>query len=58
MMDERGDMKPIFIISTDRGSNEVPRYPNTLAVAVERFREHDLDAHIIYTNAAGYSAYN
>lgn len=58
MINDQGKLKPIFIISADGGSEKAPRYPKTLAVAVDRFREHDLDAHILYTNAPGYSAYS
>lgn len=53
MVDDNGDVKPIFIISTDGGTDEAPRYPNTLAVAVKRFKRHKLDVHIVYTNAPG-----
>ena len=51
MMNDEGELKPIFINTTDGGSDEAPRYWNNLVVAVARFREHDLDAHI-YTNLA------
>ena len=51
-------LKPILIIATDGGVLENPRYPNTRDVAVDRFWEHDIDVHILYTNTPGYSAYN
>lgn len=51
-------VKLIFFIASDGGTDKNPRYPNTRDVAVDRFLEHDLDVHILYTNAPGYSAYN
>jgi hypothetical protein len=50
--------KPIFIIFTDGGPDENPRFPKTLQYASQIFKEFDLDAIFIVTHAPGQSAYN
>jgi len=53
-----GQVKPIFIVASDGGPDENPRFPKTLQVAVARFITWDLDVYLTGTNAPHYSAYN
>lgn len=53
-----GQVKPIFIVASDGGPDENPRFPKTLQVAVARFIEWNLDVYLTGTNAPHYSAYN
>ena len=51
-------IKPIFITSVDGGPDENPRYEKNIRHAIQHFKDHDLDACFIFTNAPGRSAYN
>jgi len=53
-----GHAKPVFMITVDGGPDENPRYDKVIAVAIHHFKEHDLDALFIATNAPGRSAFN
>jgi hypothetical protein len=53
-----GLSKPVMIITVDGGPDENPRYEKTICCAKIYFREHDLDALYIATNAPGRSAFN
>lgn len=58
MCTDTGAVKPIVIITVDGGPDENQRFPNVLAVAANHFKNHDLDALFMVTNAPGHSAYN
>ena len=58
MLNKDGKVKPILLFAHDGGADVNPRFPGTLSAAVDRFKELDLDVHILYTNAPGYFAYN
>ncbi|KAJ8710634.1 hypothetical protein PYW08_009149 [Mythimna loreyi] len=58
MRDEEGRLKPVVLISSDRGPDENPRYPKVISHAIHHFVKHDLDAIFIFTNAPGRSAFN
>lgn len=51
-------VKPVIILSVDGGPDENPRYPKVIAHAIDHFKQFDLDAMFIFTNAPGRSAYN
>ena len=53
-----GQVKPIFIVASDGGPDENPRFPKPLQVAIARFKTWNLDAYLTGTNAPHYSAYN
>lgn len=53
-----GDIKPMFIMLVDGGPDENPRYPKTICAAINHFRNFNLDAIFIATNAPGRSAFN
>lgn len=53
-----GCVKPIFLVFVYGGPDENPRFPKTLAVAIDRFKKHNLDAYVAMTHAPGMSAYN
>lgn len=55
---DNGVVKPVVIFSVDGGPDENPRYPRVIEHAIQHFREHNLDANYIFTNAPGRSAYN
>ena len=42
----------------DRGPDENPRFPKTLDVAIQHFKNDNLDVLLISTHAPGLSAYN
>ena len=50
--------KPIMLMETDGAQDEAPRFPKTLATAVDLFRLLDLDILLYGVNAAGLSAFN
>ena len=51
-------IKPILVITVDGGPDENPRFPKTIAAAVETFSKFDLDCMFVATEAPGQSAYN
>ena len=51
-------LKPILFMTVDGGPDENLRFPKTLAVAIHRFRKHDLDVQMTAAYAPGRSAYN
>lgn len=53
-----GSTKPVMIVTVDGGPDENPRYQRVIACAVKHFKDMDLDAIFIATNAPGRSAYN
>lgn len=53
-----GSTKPVFICTSDGGPDDNPRYARVIASAVKHFKQFDLDAYYIATNAPGRSAYN
>ena len=53
-----GLSKPVMIVTVDGGPDENPKYEKTITCAKTYFREHDLDALYIATNAPGCSAFN
>lgn len=53
-----GKVKPVVIFSVDGGPDENPRYPKVISCAIKHFKENDLDAVFIATNAPGRSAFN
>jgi len=51
-----GDVvKPIFMALVDGGPDENPRFPKTLAVAIDSFRKYNLHVYIAMTHAPGMS---
>ncbi|KAL4719432.1 hypothetical protein ACJJTC_009058 [Scirpophaga incertulas] len=50
--------KPVVIFSVDGGPDENPRYPKVIASAIKKFKELNLDAVFVATNAPGRSAFN
>ena len=58
LKNDKGELKPIRIITCDGGPDENPRYAKTIKCAVEQFRKEELDALFIATNAPGRSAFN
>lgn len=50
--------KPLLLMETDGAQDEAPRFPKTLATAVDLFRLLDLDVLLHGVNAAGLSAFN
>ncbi|GBP20877.1 hypothetical protein EVAR_80696_1 [Eumeta japonica] len=44
-------VKPVLIISSDGGPDENPRYRKVIAHAIDHFKQYDLDAVFIVTNA-------
>ncbi len=55
---EEGQVKPVVIFSVDGGPDEDPRYPKVIANGIKHFKELNLDAIYVMTNALGRSAYN
>lgn len=53
-----GLVKPIVIMLTDGGPDENPRYHKVIKSAITHFKNHDLDAIFMATNAPGRSAFN
>jgi len=53
-----GAVKPILIVTVDGGADENPRYTKVITWAVHHFKEMDLDALFVATNAPGRSAFN
>ncbi|GBP08971.1 hypothetical protein EVAR_78332_1 [Eumeta japonica] len=51
-------VKPVLIISSDGGPDENPRYRKVIAHTIDHFKQYDLDAVFIVTNAPGRSAFN
>ena len=51
-------VKSVLLLTTDRASDEAPRYPKPLASAVYFFKELNLDMFLHGVNAAGLSAFN
>lgn len=58
LMKHEGAIKPIFFMFVDGGPDENPRFPNTIAVAIARFKKFNLDAYVVMTHAPGMSAHN
>lgn len=50
--------KPVLIIISDGGPDEIPLYQNVVHVAVHHFVTRNLDGVFVATNAPGRSAYN
>ena len=50
--------KPIAIILCDGGPDENPRFPKTLDVAIQHFKEYNFDVLFVSTLAPGMSTYN
>ena len=46
------------MMSVDGGPDENPRYQKVINHAIDHFKEHDLDAIYVFTNAPGRSAFN
>ena len=53
-----GSAKPVVIITCDGGPDENPRYKKVIENMKELFKDHNLDALFVATNAPGHSAYN
>ncbi|KAJ8940658.1 hypothetical protein NQ314_010633 [Rhamnusium bicolor] len=53
-----GSTKPVVIISADGGPDENSRYGKVIFYAIQHFRDFNLDALFVVTNAPGRSAYN
>nr|XP_023022210.1 uncharacterized protein LOC111510519 [Leptinotarsa decemlineata] len=53
-----GFVKPVFIFTCDGGPDENPRYERVIISAIKHFKDFDLDAIFIATNAPGRSAFN
>lgn len=51
-------IKPIWIIFVDGASDENPRYPKTLIFAAQHFKNNNLDAIFVGSNAPHHSSYN
>jgi hypothetical protein len=58
LMKYDGVIKPVFLAFVDGGPDENPRFPNTIAVAAQRFKKFNLDAYLATKHAPGMSAYN
>ena len=58
MHDPAGSAKPVVIITCDVGPDENPRYKKVIESMKELFKDHNLDALFVATNAPGHSAYN
>ncbi|KAG5877588.1 hypothetical protein JTB14_027190 [Gonioctena quinquepunctata] len=55
---DHGLVKPVVIMTVDGGPDENPRYQKVIEFAIQHFKQHDLDALFLATNAPGRSAYN
>lgn len=55
---EERKVKPVVIFTVDGGPDENPRYPKVLTNAIRHFKDHDLDAVYVVTNAPGQNACN
>lgn len=53
-----GELKPVLMLSVDGGPDENPRYVKVITHAVQHFKNFNLDALFIFTNAPGRSAFN
>ncbi|GBP44029.1 hypothetical protein EVAR_85183_1 [Eumeta japonica] len=53
-----GFVKPVFIFTCDGGSDENPQYERVIISTIQHFKDFDLDAIYIATNAPGRSAFN
>lgn len=51
-------IKPVIITTVDGGPDENPRFSKTIAVAIHHFKNFNLDAYFLATNAPGRSAFN
>ncbi|KAL4719530.1 hypothetical protein ACJJTC_016604 [Scirpophaga incertulas] len=58
MKTREGFVKPVFIFTCDGGPDENPRYERVIISAIQHFKDFDLDAVYIPTNAPGRSAFN
>ncbi|GBP00285.1 hypothetical protein EVAR_885_1 [Eumeta japonica] len=58
MKTREGFVKPVFIFTCDGGPDENPRYERVIISAIQHFKDFDLDAVYIATNAPGRSAFN
>ena len=58
MRTREGFVKPVFIFTCDGGPDENPRYERVIVSAIQHFKDFDLDAIYIATNAPGRSAFN
>ena len=50
--------KPVAVILYDGGPDENPRFPKTLDVSIQHFKEYNFDVIFVSTLAPGMSAYN
>lgn len=55
---KEGFVKPVFIFTCDGGPDENPRYERVIVSAIQHFKDFNLDAIYIATNAPGRSAFN
>ncbi|GBP88239.1 GA-binding protein subunit beta-1 [Eumeta japonica] len=51
-------IKPVIMMTVDRGPDENPRFPQVIFHAISHFRKFDLDAIFIITNDPGRSCFN
>ncbi|KAL4720554.1 hypothetical protein ACJJTC_002355 [Scirpophaga incertulas] len=58
MKTREGFVKPVFIFTCDGGPDENLRYERVIISAIQHFKDFDLDAVYIATNAPGRSAFN
>ncbi|GBP38729.1 hypothetical protein EVAR_22378_1 [Eumeta japonica] len=58
MRTHEGFVKPVFIFTCDGGPDENPPYERVIVSAIRHFKDFDLDAIYIATNAPGRSAFN
>ena len=58
IMRDPGYHKPIVFLSVDGGPDEKPRFPKTLAYAIQKFKTYDFDFLMVTTHAPGNSAFN
>ena len=54
----KGEAKPVMIVTVDGGPDGNPRYTKAIEWAVDYFLSQDLDAFFLATNAPGRSAFN
>ena len=58
LKDSENEIKPIGILFVDGGPDENPRFPKTIDVYIQHFKNYNLDALFVATHAPGMSAYN
>ena len=58
MKNSEGMCKPVGILFVDGGPDENPRFPKTIDVYIQHFKNYNLDALLVSTHAPGMSAYN